>query len=310
MLGVRQVRQVRGVRGGAGVPVETIATVAAGAVDRLVRAGLSPAEARIDAAVLIRHVLGWDAGTWLARATEPVPPDLAGPIENAVARRTRREPVSQITGRREFYGRDFIVSVDVLTPRPETEFLIDEALRAIDDAVNTGVEAPRVLDVGTGSGCVAVTLALERPHAIVTATDVSAPALEVARANAVRLGVQDRIRFVRADLVLGGAERFDVIASNPPYVPERDRPDLPPEVRDYEPALALFGGEDGLEVVRRLAPAARVALAAGGMLLIEIGAGQAATVERILETAGFTDIRLVDDLQGIPRIAVGRKVRD
>jgi release factor glutamine methyltransferase len=276
-------------------------------------AGVPADESRRDAALLARSPLGWTAATWLSRSHEAAPPGFSGAYEALVARRAAREPLAYILGEREFYGRVFGVGAAVLVPRPETELLIDEALHCLrrierepDHAGVTVPEPARVLDIGTGSGCVAITLALEAPSIHLAATDTSADALQIARSNAVRLGAADRIEFQVADLAGGLDAAFDMIVSNPPYVPEPDRPSLPPEVRDHEPSGALFAGPDGLDVIRRLVPAAAAALRPGGWLAIEVGYGQAAPVVRLFADAGFTDIRPVPDLQSIDRVVRGR----
>jgi peptide chain release factor 1 len=220
-----------------------------------------------------------------------------------LARRERREPVAQILGIREFWGREFVVTSAVLTPRPETELVVEEAVLRFK-----GSPPQRVIDVGTGSGCLAVTLALEFPDAAVVATDISAAALEVARANARRLGAA-RIRFVEMNLLDAIAPgSIQLIVANPPYVPAVARPALSPEVREYEPGVALFGGSDGLGIIRRLLPAASATLVPGGWLLMEFGAGSDDEVRAAVEeTPGLRLEVIEDDLQGIPRVVVARK---
>lgn len=289
---------------------QSVSALAAEAAGRLERAGLSRDGARVDAGVLCRHVLGWDAATWLTHGADPVPPDARAAIEAAIERRARRVPVSQIVGTREFYGRAFAVTPEVLTPRPETELVVTQALAALDRAAARGVAAPRVLDIGTGTGCLAITIAAERPTCSVTATDISAAALRVARRNAAALGVSDRVTFAIADLVPARMSAFDLIVSNPPYVAVRDQSSLAPEVRDHEPPVALFGGPDGLDVIRRLAPAAVSALAPGGTLIIEIGAGHATAVRGLLAASGIRNLGTARDLQGIERVVVGGSRRD
>jgi release factor glutamine methyltransferase len=191
------------------------------------------------------------------------------------------------------------VTRDVLIPRPETEHLVEKAI-----ALAARYAAPRIVDVGTGSGAIAVTLAHELPRATVTAIDLSAPALAIAQENARRNEVD--VRFLRGDLLAPVAEAgFDIVVSNPPYVASGDRTTLAVEVREYEPALALFAGDDGLDVYRRLIPAAFRALTPGGVLGLEIGYGQAAAIEALLADAGFTEIEFTPDLQGIARVACG-----
>jgi release factor glutamine methyltransferase len=221
-----------------------------------------------------------------------------------VARRAAREPLAYITGRREFWSLDFEVSPAVLIPRPETELLVEAAcdqLRGRAQAV--------VADVCTGSGCVAVAVARECPDARVLAMDVSPAALEVAKKNAVRHSVADRVLILEADLLEGVAGHFDVIVANPPYVPDVDRSSLQPEVRNYEPALALFGGSDGLDIIRRLVQQSAARLKGSGMLIFEFGIGQAQAVsDLICNTPGLTLRELRSDLQGIPRTAIASRM--
>jgi release factor glutamine methyltransferase len=198
----------------------------------------------------------------------------------------------------------FAVSPAVLIPRPETELIVEAALELFPDPDRVLTAA----DVCTGSGCVAVALASERPAARITATDISSDALEVARQNAARHGVRDRIAFHCGDLFDGVEGPFDVIAGNPPYVAERDRPGLQPEVRDYEPGVALFGGSDGFHLVERLVTSAAEYLRPGGYLLCEFGLGQDERVESLV--AGTGNLRLIElrrDLQGIARTIVARR---
>jgi release factor glutamine methyltransferase len=272
-------------------------------IGRLERAGLSPSTATIDAAVLARAALGWDRAQYLAHLHDSPPETFAAAFDALLARRERREPVAQILGIREFWGREFVVTSAVLTPRPETELVVEEAVLRFK-----GSPPQRVIDVGTGSGCLAVTLALEFPDAAVVATDISAAALEVARANARRLGAA-RIRFVEMNLLDAIAPgSIQLIVANPPYVPAVARPALSPEVREYEPGVALFGGSDGLGIIRRLLPAASATLVPGGWLLMEFGAGSDDEVRAAVEeTPGLRLEVIEDDLQGIPRVVVARK---
>ncbi|HVB38547.1 MAG TPA: peptide chain release factor N(5)-glutamine methyltransferase [Vicinamibacterales bacterium] len=276
--------------------------------DRLVRAGLAPAEADFDARLLARHVLGWDAARLLTEQREPEPPDFAARYDAIVARRAGREPVAYITGVREFWGLPFAVSPDVLIPRPDTELLVEEAVTELRDSSAWGSpERAVIVDVGTGSGCVAISLAREMPGAFVVATDVSPAALQVARRNAGRLVPENPPRFVRADMLSGLRLLADVIVSNPPYVREGDAPGLTPEVRDREPSPALFGGTDGLVLIRRLLEQAPSRLRPGGRLLFEFGCGQDDAVEELISADGrYTIIGIRRDLQGIPRAAVLR----
>jgi len=276
--------------------------LAAAAERAFVAAGIPAAEARLDAELLLRHVLGWDRATWVARRDDDGPPDLDARSAPLVARRAAREPVAYIRGVQAFYGREFAVGPGALVPRPETELLIEEGLAAID-----AVAAPRVLDVGTGSGCLAVTIALERPDAVLSATDVSAAALAWARRNAEAHGVGARIDWEQAEGTARFPGPFDLVITNPPYVAVGDRPRLQPEVVEHEPATALFAGPDGLDAIRGLVPSACTVLRPGGTLAMEIGAGQADEVVQVVRAAGFAHVRVRDDLQGIPRVVVARR---
>lgn len=270
------------------------------AAARLRQAGLTPRDAAFDAEFLARAVLGWDRATMLARVDEPPPGEFAEHYERLVARRERREPAAQVIGYREFWGRDFQVTRDVLVPRPETELIVETAL-----ALQSGATPARVVDVGTGTGCLAISLALEWPGSSIVATDVSEAALHVARSNAERHGVARQVHFVRASVLTALAPGFDLIVANPPYVRSGDRSALGPEVRDYEPAEALFGGEDGLEIVRALLDQAADRLAPRGRLLMEFGAGQDdRVVELVRERRRLILDEVRNDFAGIPRMAV------
>jgi release factor glutamine methyltransferase len=289
----------------------------AAARSRLAAAGLAADSAAFDAEALARIALGWSRAEYLARRSDLSPPGFAAVYDALVARRERREPVAQIAGVREFWMRDFEVTRDVLTPRPETELIVEEALASREDpSPGSGRRrlqaidgmAPRrlrVVDVGTGSGCLAVTLALEMPEADVLAVDISERALVIARRNAERLGAAHRVRFVRTNLLEGIAPGIDLIVSNPPYVPDGHRQALSSEVRDYEPHEAVLGGPDGFDVIRQLVARASERLAPGGRLLMEFGAGQDDGVRALLTgTAGVVLYGIRDDLQGIPRMAI------
>jgi release factor glutamine methyltransferase len=274
-------------------------TIAAAA--RLAAAGIARDEAERDARLLARTVLGWDAARLLASAPDAPPPYFADQYEALIDRRSAREPLAYVVGHQEFWGLDFSVSPAVLIPRPETELAVETALELFPDR-----ERPlRIADVGTGSGCIAVALAHERPNAEVLATDISEDALSVARQNAERYGVSTRIEFTRRDLLNHLDRVFDLIVANPPYVPERDRPALQPEVRDHEPSLALFAGPDGLAVIERLLQQAADHLDLRGLLIMEFGFGQSDQVRALVQgTPGLEEVRLREDLQGIPRILI------
>jgi release factor glutamine methyltransferase len=268
---------------------------------QLVAAGLRPATAAVDSDVLARHVLGWDVAGLFARNREPAPEGFASRFATAIARRAQREPVAMIVGTREFWGRDFTVTPHTLVPRPETELIVEEALRLLRSG------PARIVDVGTGTGCLAISLAAERPEARVVATDISHEALLVAAANARRHGVEDRVHFVQADLAEGLSLQADLIVSNPPYVPQKSAPGLLRDVRDYEPATALFGGPEGHEIIDRLLAQIGAQLAPGGTMLLEFGYGQEDDVRAAAEREGWTVRGVLEDLQGIARtIVLGR----
>jgi release factor glutamine methyltransferase len=276
--------------------------------DRLQRAGIEPREADLDARLLARHVLGWDAAQLIAALRDPAPAGFDATYEQVIARRERREPVAHILGTREFWGLSFEVTSDVLVPRPETELLVEMALGILRERQTTNDETPpTVIDAGTGSGCIAIALATSCPGLRIVGTDISAAALAVARRNAVRLGVSDRVRFVRTDLVAGIPSGVDLVVSNPPYVPDEDLPGLAPEVRDHDPRGALSGGPGGLHVIARLLGQAVPLVRNGGWLLFEFGSGQAADVERLISAdARCTIVEIRHDLQGIARAALVR----
>jgi release factor glutamine methyltransferase len=275
--------------------------------ERSLAGGPHPDRARRDAQVLLLHLLAKDAPAtnlaWLlAHQDETADSCVGNELPPLVARRLAGEPIQYITGLAEFYGLSFQVNRDVLIPRPETEHLME---KAIDLAA--AFAHPRIVDVGTGSGAIAVALARHLPQSEIIATDLSVPALAVARANADRHNVADRVRFFEGDLlvpVAGGT--FDLVVSNPPYVSQHDRATLSVEVREYEPAQALYAGDDGLAIYRRLIPAAFAALSPGGYMVLEIGFGQSGAVGNLLRTAGFHGIEFNSDLQGIPRVASAR----
>jgi release factor glutamine methyltransferase len=271
---------------------------------QLREAGINDAEAELDARLLAQLALGWDAVQFLTRAGESATSVFVSAYEPLVGRRARREPFAYIAGEKEFWNLTFRVSPAVLIPRPETELIVEAAL-----ARHGGGIPLSIADVCTGSGCLAIAIAHERPLASVVATDISAKALDVARFNASRLHVDSRVVFVETDLLVGVEGIFDLIVSNPPYVPEYERSTLEPEVRDYEPPLALVAGSGGLAVIRSLVDQSLPRLKPGGSLLFEFGFGQAEAVRVMLSsTKGFGDINLIRDLQGIPRTAVARRI--
>lgn len=284
------------------MPVE-INTLIADARRRFRAAGINRDEAALDARLLAQHLLGWDAARILTHGEEPASDAFAHDFEVLVARRVAREPLAYITGIREFWNLAIEVTPAVLVPRPETELLVEAALDYSERA-----DPVRIADVCTGSGCVAVALAREFTRATVVASDIAADALAVAARNAERHGVATRMRLLRADLLDGLPGPFDLLVANPPYVPLTDAPTLEPEVRQFEPPTALFAGQDGLQVIRRLVAAAPGALAKEGLLMFEFGAGQADAVTFLLESASQLEfVELKNDLQDIPRIAIARR---
>jgi release factor glutamine methyltransferase len=281
----------------------TIQDFVRGARDRFINAGVSANLAALDAEVLARQVLGWDRARFLADREQKASSVFLLRYEPLVARRERREPVPYILGTREFWGLDFEVGPDVLIPRPETELIVEETLALVGKD-----SRPLIVDLGTGSGCLAIALAREVPGARVIATDLSAHALNVARRNAARHEVFDRVTFLETSFLEGIEEPVDVIVSNPPYVPLVCEPALTPEIRDYEPRLAVFGGEDGSEGLRSVLEAAAAKLVPGGWLVMEFGYGQDTLVSSLVDaTAGIELVRIRHDLQDIPRTVICRK---
>ena len=266
--------------------------------------------ARLAAEVLLMHTLGQDRA-WLYAHTE-------GKLDTLtirqyfllIAQRASGIPTQQLTGHQEFWGLDFEVTPDVLIPRPETEHVIEVALERLgagSDAIRTRRnEALRIADVGTGSGCLAIALAKEFHNAQIFATDISARALEVSRRNAARHGITSRINFVECNL-LDAFERetrqFDLIVSNPPYIGRRQAASLPREVREHEPAIALFGGETGVEIYAPLVTRAATLLTPGGVVVLELGYNAAGHVSSLFGAPEWTKVATTSDLAGIPRVA-------
>ena len=284
------------------VPATTILTIK----DALLRSArwLSEREiesARLDAEVLLADIVGLERlGLYLAW-DRPLSADERERYLKALQRRATHEPVAYIVGSKEFHSLRLRVTPDVLVPRPETEILAERAM-------SLAKEGARVVDVGTGSGAIAIVLAREIDGARVVATDVCERALAVARDNAAAHGVGDAIDFRHASFLDGVDGPVDMVVSNPPYVAERDRATLPPDVRDHEPAGALFAGEDGLDAIRALAPQAAERLCGGGWLALEVGAGQAEQVADLLAADGrFEPAETTRDYQGIDRVVTARR---
>lgn len=259
---------------------------------------------RMAAEALLMHVLQRDRAFLHAHPEYELLPSEREQFEKAVARRAAGEPLQYITGHQEFRGLDFIVSPAVLIPRPETEHLVEAAIE-IARASDTRF---RIVDVGTGSGCIALGLAHELPEAEILAVDISPDALALAKLNAQRLTLSDRVKFVQGDLLvnfLAAPETFDLVVSNPPYVGRSEADKVQREVREHEPEVAVFAGERGLEIYQRLVPQAHQVLQRGGHLLVEIGFSIEQPVRELL--GDWHDVRSVPDLQGIPRVVIARK---
>ncbi len=282
----------------------TIATARHALTEMLRQAGIDSAEA--DARLLIAHALGIDRAALMANGERALNPEQIKAIDALGERRRKREPVARILGAKEFWSLSLQVTPAVLLPRPDTETVIEAALDAIArDALR--MEALRVLDIGTGSGALLLALLSELPNALGTGTDISAAALSVARANAERHGLGRRCTFVACNIAAGLQGPFDLIVSNPPYVARGEIASLAPEVRDYDPALALDGGTDGLDGYRAIASEARRLLAPNGRLIVELGAGQESAVRALFTKARLTAGSARMDLAGIPR-ALGANV--
>ena len=283
----------------------TIKTLLTWTTDYLHKKGIEPREARLEAQILLGHVMDCPRIELVARSDEEPTDDQKAGFKELIRRRVDGWPVAYLVGRREFYLLTFEVSPAVLIPRPDTETLVLEALRLLK-----GKPAPRVLDLGTGSGCIAVSLAHQCKGATLTAGDVSPDALEVARRNADLHGVADRVTFHRGDLFapLPADATYDLIVSNPPYVTPTELAELAAEVRDHEPRVALDGGPDGLAFYRRIAADAGRFLAPGGSVLVEVGWTQDAAVRALFE--GNPDLTVgasVKDGAGRSRVATAKK---
>jgi release factor glutamine methyltransferase len=267
-------------------------------------AGVSPVESDLDARLLAQHVLGWSTERFYTDANSAPPDGFAPHYDTLIARRVTREPLAYIVGHREFWGLDLEVNPAVLIPRPSTELIVEAILELFPLQ-----QAPlKVADVCTGCGCVAVAIAHERSAAAIVATDISEQALAVARRNAVRHGVAERISFRQGDLLAGIDGTFDAILANPPYVLDRARPALQPEVRDHEPSVALFGGADGMTLLNRLVHEAPSRLRSGGVLIVEFGLGQDVEIETLFAgSREFTLTGVRRDIQGIARTAIATR---
>jgi release factor glutamine methyltransferase len=284
----------------------TLRASLATARDRLIDAGIIPSEAALDVDLFARTILGWDRARLLTNLTLATPTGLEPRFSQWLERRERREPTAYIVGWREFWGLEFLVSPAVLIPRPETEFIVEEAAQLLRAAApRTG--GFRLADVGTGSGCIAVSLAHEIPNCHVVATDVSQEALSVATQNAARHGVGNRIDFVPTSYLDAVDGDFDLIAANPPYVRDRDKRALSTEVL-HEPDVALFGGDEGLNHLDAVLGAALSKLRPGGWLVMEFGFGQEDDVLALVDRhPGLRVDHVRADLQGLNRTVIIQK---
>ncbi len=254
-----------------------------------------------DAELLLLYVTGAARTVLFTDGDRPLRAEELATYEELIARRQTGEPIQYILGEQEFYGLPFKVTSAVLIPRPETELLVEAVLDRLPND-----EPLRIVDVGTGSGAIAIAVAHYLPQASVTALDLSEAALAVARENAQRLGLDHRVRFMRSDLLTGveGEEPFDAVLSNPPYIPESDRQSLHRQVREFEPGMALFAGAEGMDIYRNLIPAAAGLLKPGGLLAVEMGYGQRLAIEGLLH--GWNGAEVLNDLQGIARVVIAR----
>jgi len=270
------------------------------AINRFQREGIEPTHVNADE--LLAHCMGITREE-LCNVTRPLNEKERKHYKKLVERRLNREPLQQILGHWGFWSLDLRVTRDVMVPRSETECLVEEALNVARTYKN---ERIRILDLGTGSGNIAIALAHELSRAQVIATDISREALEVARDNAQMLGLEERILFLQGDLFLPvDRKRFDLIVSNPPYIPTAVIKSLDPEIRCFEPIIALDGGEDGLGLLRRIIAQAGRHLSSGGWLFLEAGEGQAQSVAEMMDEKGFQRVGTVKDILGIPRVVKG-----
>ena len=260
----------------------------------------------LDAQTLLAEALGKDRTYLIVNFNEHLSEELLAKFQRLIARRSAGEPVQYITGHQQFFGLEFEVTPDVLIPRPETELIVEETIRLVEEHK---ILAPIIIDVGTGSGCIAVTLARELEDAQISACDISETALTVARRNAAKHDLADRVRFLNSDLLSAfpETELADFILSNPPYVAANELPTLQREVRDWEPHTALTDHADGLSLYRRLLKESPSRLKPGGYLICELGYTQSEAVSAMADSEVWESPRLLDDLQAIPRTLVLRK---
>ena len=280
----------------------TRAEILRAAAARLKAAGVE--QPALDARILLAEAAGLDRAALFLRMEEESSPEEAARFAAWIAAREERKPVAQILGRRWFYGRSFRVTADTLDPRPDSETLIEGALAALG---RRGMAAPRILDLGLGTGCLLLTLLAELPEAQGLGVEASPAALEVARANAADLGLESRARLVLGDWLSGLEGPFDLVVSNPPYIGEGERSELAPEVERHEPAAALFAGADGLDAYRRILADLAPALTPAGAAVFEHGATQRAALSALAQEAGFCVEASLDDAAGLGRVLILRR---
>jgi release factor glutamine methyltransferase len=288
-----------------GFIMHTVGSARKWALEELKRGRVDSAAQTAD--LLVGFVLGWDRIRLLIHSEQELPEEAWTLLRGLILRRSNGEPLQHLTGKQEFYGLSFRVTPQVLIPRPETEIMVEKALDLVRRHLLSGI---RFADIGTGSGCIAVSIAREIPSAIGWAVDISAAALQVASENARRHGVAERLLFVQSNLLESFPRTpcFNFILCNPPYIAVKDCDSLPSEVRNHEPHEALFGGESGLEVFQRLIPEVSSRLVAGGYFLLEVGFGQAEQVGQLIGKERLSLQEVINDLQGIPRCIVSRKI--
>ena len=284
------------------LPLKTINDAKRFLISEFRAAGIDSAD--IDARMIVMASTELSHADVIARGAETLPPNIITDIKALAKRRIEGEPIDHIMGYREFYGRNFKVTKDVLSPRPETEMLVDEALAFIKDKPKT-----RILDLGTGSGAIIISLLAEDLSAIGTATDMSEAALKVARDNANTHTVAGRIVFIQGRWFEPLRQQFDLIVSNPPYINDRDMEALPPEVKTFDPDLALRGGGDGLDAYRSIISRAKEYLALPGKIIFEIGYDQGGAVSKLLSEFGFVNVEIHQDLAGHDRVVTATNSR-
>jgi release factor glutamine methyltransferase len=261
---------------------------------------------RLNAELLLLFVLSRERAYLYAHPERELTPDEQANFDEVIRERARGCPTQYITGHQEFWGLDLLVSPAVLIPRPETEHVVETVLELVKEYRFDGPGRLKLLDVGTGSGCIALALASELPHAGIHACDISEEALEIARVNAARLALGGKVLFRKSDLLsVYAGEQFDFVISNPPYVGEADAEKVQKQVREFEPRIAVFSGQEGLDIYRKLVPQAREHLRPGGWFVAEIGFSEEARVRELLD--GWEDVQVTADLQGIPRVVAARK---